>query len=46
MPSTTPKPLTSPRPPAETEREHRSERSDARLSAIVQTAYIQEAIRR
>jgi hypothetical protein len=46
MPAATPKPSTSAQPPAEIRREHRSERGDARLSAIVQAAYIQEAIRR
>ena len=47
MLTTTPKSLTSPQPPtAEARRDSRSERNDARLSAIVQAAYIQEAIRR
>jgi hypothetical protein len=46
MASITSKPLTSPQPPAESQRDPRGERSDARLSAIVEAAYIQEAIRR
>jgi hypothetical protein len=40
------KPLPTPSPPALSKSDHQGEYSDARLSAVVEAAYILEAIRR